>query len=151
MPQGSDSPRSGAIAETARIVSAYVSHSHVPAAEIDVFIRRAHAAVANLGNEPRNEAESAAIRKPTAAQISNSIRPDGLISFINGRTYASLKRHLTAHGLGPHSYRQRYGLPKDYPMVAPSYAALRSELAKRIGLGRPGRMETRRSGKQDTA
>lgn len=58
------------------------------------------------------------------------------MSFIDGRTYKTLKRHLTKHGLDPQSYRGRYGLPQDYPMVAPSYTAQRSERARAIGLGR---------------
>ncbi len=72
---------------------------------------------------------------PTAAQIESSIQQDGLISFIDGRSYKTLKRHLTAHGLTPERYRAKYGLPADYPMVAPGYAAKRSEIAKAIQLG----------------
>ena len=72
---------------------------------------------------------------PTAAQIEASIQHDGLISFIDGRSYKTLKRHLTAHGLTPERYRAKYGLPADYPMVAPGYAAKRSEIAKAIQLG----------------
>jgi predicted transcriptional regulator len=69
------------------------------------------------------------------------------VSFIDGKTYKTLKRHLAAHGLDPHSYRERYGLPADYPMVAPSYAEKRSALAKSIGLGVPGaRSVQRRTG-----
>ncbi|MCJ2101238.1 MucR family transcriptional regulator, partial [Methylobacterium sp. E-046] len=77
-----------------------------------------------------------------------SVRPDGIVSFIDGKTYKTLKRHLTSHGLDPKSYRDRYGLPSDYPMVAPSYAEQRSALAKAIGLGQPGAMaERERKGK----
>ena len=65
-----------------------------------------------------------------------SIRPDGLVSFEDGRTYKSLKRHLTVRGLTPAQYRQKWGLPPDYPMVAASYSAARAELARAIGLGR---------------
>ena len=72
---------------------------------------------------------------PTDAQIEASIQHDGLISFIDGRSYKTLKRHLTAHGLTPERYRAKYGLPADYPMVAPGYAAKRSEIAKAIQLG----------------
>ena len=59
-----------------------------------------------------------------------------MTSFIDGRSYKSLKRHLSTNGLTPDEYRERFGLPKDYPMVAPAYSAQRSELAKSIGLGR---------------
>jgi predicted transcriptional regulator len=81
---------------------------------------------------------AAEIEKPTASQIRKSITPDALISFIDGKAYKTLKRHLSANGFDPHSYRERYGLPRDYPLVVPSYAAQRSELARAIGLGRPG-------------
>jgi predicted transcriptional regulator len=68
--------------------------------------------------------------------------PDGVVSFLDGKTYKTLKRHLGTHGLDPVSYRQRFGLPADYPMVSPNYAAQRSALAKSIGLGRvAGRAE----------
>jgi predicted transcriptional regulator len=80
------------------------------------------------------------VEKPSPAQIRKSVRDDGIVSFIDGKTYKTLKRHLNSHGLDQHSYRARYGLPSDYPMVAPSYAATRSALAKAIGLGRPGAM-----------
>lgn len=69
-------------------------------------------------------------------QIKKSITPEGLISFMDGKRYKTLKRHLTTHGLSPESYRVRFGLPHDYPMVASDYAAQRSALAKSIGLGR---------------
>ncbi|TXN57906.1 MucR family transcriptional regulator, partial [Methylobacterium sp. WL18] len=81
--------------------------------------------------------------KPSAAQIRKSVQHDGIVSFIDGKTYKTLKRHLTANGLSPQSYRERYGLPTDYPMVAPSYAEQRSALAKAIGLGQPGAMADR--------
>ena len=71
----------------------------------------------------------------TPAEARRSITPNGLVSFIDGKTYQTLKRHLTANGLDLHTYRERYGLPKDYPSVAANYAARRSELAKSIGLG----------------
>lgn len=70
-------------------------------------------------------------------------RADGLVSFLDGKTYKTLKRHLTSHGLEPRAYRERFGLPADYPMVAPNYAAQRSALAKQIGLGRPGALAER--------
>jgi predicted transcriptional regulator len=62
-----------------------------------------------------------------------------LVSFLDGRSYKSMKRHLRAHGLSPEGYRQRFGLPADYPMVAPAYAARRSEIARRIMLGGPAK------------
>jgi predicted transcriptional regulator len=80
------------------------------------------------------------VKNPNPAQTRKSVRPDGIVSFIDGKTYKTLKRHLSSHGLDPRSYRDRYGLPAGYPMTAPSYAAQRSALAKAIGLGQPGAM-----------
>ena len=74
-------------------------------------------------------------REAEPSQVRQSIQRDGLISFIDGRSYKTLKRHLTAHGLTPERYRVKYGLPADYPMVAPGYAAKRSQIAKAIQLG----------------
>ena len=118
------------------IVSAHVSNNPVRAIDLPDLIRDVHAAFQALANglpvvEPETETE-----KPSAAQIRKSVMPDGIVSFLDGKTYKTLKRHLGVHGLDPHSYRQRYGLPADYPMVAPSYAAQRSALAKSFGLGR---------------
>jgi predicted transcriptional regulator len=124
------------------IVAAYVSNNSVPVAELPGLIANVHAAIAGLaGGTSGLSSEVAAERsaeKPTSAQIRKSIRDDGIVSFIDGKSYKTLKRHLTTHGLDPKSYRERYGLPNDYPMVAPSYAAQRSALAKAIGLGVPG-------------
>jgi predicted transcriptional regulator len=61
-----------------------------------------------------------------------AIKPDGIVSFEDGKSYKSMKRHLTRHGLTPQQYREKWGLPKDFPMVAPNYAAARSELAKKL-------------------
>jgi predicted transcriptional regulator len=79
--------------------------------------------------------------KPSAAEIRKSRSPEYLTSFIDGRKYKSLKRHLTTNGLTPDEYRSRYGLPKDYPMVAEAYSAQRSALAKTLGLGRKAAAE----------
>ena len=117
------------------IVSAYVSNNSVPAAELPGLIRQVHTALQALATGSTAAVPEAEIEKPTAAQIRKSVMPNGIVSFIDGKTYQTLKRHLTGHGLDPHSYRQRYGLASDYPMVAPDYAARRSELAKSIGLG----------------
>ena len=118
------------------IVSAYVSNNPVWPAGLPDLIRDVHAALQALASGlPMVESETET-EKPSAAQIRKSVMPDGIVSFLDGKTYKTLKRHLGVHGLDPHSYRQRYGLPADYPMVAPSYAAQRSALAKSFGLGR---------------
>ncbi|MCJ2132586.1 MucR family transcriptional regulator, partial [Methylobacterium sp. J-026] len=120
---------------TAGLVAAYVSNNPVPAAELPALIARVHGAVAGLAAgtlrpETGAAAQQADPDRPSAAQIRKSVRPDGIVSFIDGKTYKTLKRHLTSHGLDPRGYRDRYGLPADYPMVAPSYAEQRSALAK---------------------
>ncbi|MFB0491270.1 putative transcriptional regulator [Methylobacterium sp. OAE515] len=134
---------------TAGIVAAYVSRQPVAAADLPRLMRRVHeglvalqkpAAVAGIP-----AATAPAIERPTPVQIRKSIRDEGLTSFIDGRSYKTLKRHLNAHGLTPERYRERYGLPEDYPMTAPGYAAQRSALAKAIGLGVPGAQAKRQA------
>ncbi|CAM3133264.1 Transcriptional regulatory protein ros [Methylobacterium mesophilicum] len=129
------------------VVAAYVSNNPVPASELPALIARVHGAIAGLASGTSAAAAGAeapvAVDKPSAAQIRKSVQHDGIVSFIDGKTYKTLKRHLTANGLSPQSYRERYGLPTDYPMVAPSYAEQRSALAKAIGLGQPGAMADR--------
>ncbi|MGH1570253.1 MucR family transcriptional regulator [Methylobacterium sp. P31] len=131
----------------AEIVSAYVSNNPVPASELPALIAQVHSAVSGLTNADGLGAATtdAQIEKPTPAQIRKSVRDDGIVSFIDGKSYKTLKRHLGANGLDPRSYRERYGLPADYPMVAPSYAEQRSQLARAIGLGRPGAEAVRQS------
>ena len=124
------------------LVAAYVSNNPVPPSELPKLIQTVHSAVVELasgvGSSATTKADDA--KTPPAAQIRKSVRDDGIVSFIDGKSYKTLKRHLSSHGLDPRSYRDRYGLPADYPMVAPSYAAQRSALARAVGLGRPGAM-----------
>ena len=138
------------------IVAAYVSNNPVPAAELPALIARVHGAISGLVSGTLTAETSfttgapaqAELDRPSTAQIRKSVRPDGIVSFLDGKTYKTLKRHLTSHGLDPKAYRERYGLPADYPMVAPAYAEQRSALAKAIGLGQPGAMaERERKGK----
>ena len=132
---------------TTGIVAAYVSNNPVPAAELPALIARVHGAIAGLVSgsltQETGATAQAEVDRPSPAQIRKSVRPDGIVSFIDGKTYKTLKRHLTSHGLDPRAYRDRYGLPADYPMVAPAYAEQRSALAKAIGLGQPGAMAER--------
>jgi predicted transcriptional regulator len=131
---------------SAGIIAAYVSRNSVPSSEIPELIAKVHATISGLSTGTSgNETGGAEVEKPTPSQIRKSIQYDGLISFIDGRSYKTLKRHLTAHGLDPLGYRERYGLPADYPMTAPGYAAQRSALAKAIGLGGPGAQGVQRS------
>src|SRR4051812_48296615 len=119
----------------ADIISAYVSNNPVPVAELPALIGNVHAALNSLATGASQAVEEE-IEKATPSQIRKSITPDALISFIDGKPYKTLKRHLTKHGLDLHSYRARYGLPADYPTTAASYSAQRSELARSLGLGR---------------
>ena len=124
------------------IVAAYVSNNRVPPAELPGLIGSVHAALNGIAGgtgAAGADAPAEEIERPTAAQIKKSIRPDGLVSFLDGKAYKTLKRHLTKHGLNPHSYRAKYGLPADYPMTSAAYSEARSALAKQIGLGSPSR------------
>ncbi|WP_280818968.1 MucR family transcriptional regulator [Methylobacterium variabile] len=115
----------------AAIVSAYVTRNNVPAGELPALISATHTALTRLSAPLAPVAE-----KPTPpVPIRKSVTPDYLISLEDGRQYKSLKRHLSSRGITPEEYRQKWGLPHDYPMVAANYAAQRSELAKSIGLG----------------
>ena len=126
------------IERTVDVVAAYVSNNSVPITELPALIASIHEALNNVGSGTAPVATET-VEKPTPAQVRKSIRPDGLVSFIDGKSYKTLKRHLTKHGLDPHSYRDRYGLPADYPTTSANYSAQRSALAKSLGLGQPGR------------
>jgi predicted transcriptional regulator len=116
---------------TADVVSAFVSHNSVRAADLPDLIASVHAALQGLKAPQQAEPEK---REPPVS-IKKSITPDFLISMEDGKRYKSLKRHLTGRGLTPEQYREKWGLPRDYPMVAPNYAKQRSELARASGLG----------------
>lgn len=118
------------------IVSAYVATNSVPATDLPTLIASTHGALRALGN-PESTAPVTAKPLP-AVSIRKSITRDAMICLEDGKKFKSLKRHLgAAHGMTPEQYRDRWDLPGDYPMVAPVYAEARSELAKKIGLGKP--------------
>ena len=117
---------------TADIVAAYVANNSVQAAGLSDLIASVHAAVASLGGQT---AEPAAKQEP-AVNPKKSVFPDYIICLEDGKKFKSLKRHLTLLGLTPAEYRTKWRLAAKYPMVAPNYAASRSELAKKMGLGR---------------
>jgi predicted transcriptional regulator len=125
--------RGDMIGYAADIVSAYVSNNSVPTSELPGLLSGIYAAIDGL--RAGSASAEPAIGKPTAAQIRKSIKPDALISFIDGKPYKTLKRHLSGNGLTIAEYRERYGLPRDYPSVAASYSEQRSAMAKNLGLG----------------
>ncbi|MCJ2054780.1 MucR family transcriptional regulator [Methylobacterium sp. J-070] len=117
----------------ADIVAAYVSNNSMRPADMAELIASTLAALKGLGTSAAPAAP--AVDKPTPAQIRKSITPDALISFLDGKPYKTLKWHLTGHGLTVEEYRKRFGLPRDYPMTAASYSAMRAEFARSNGLG----------------
>ncbi|MDP4006604.1 MucR family transcriptional regulator [Methylobacterium sp. NEAU K] len=117
----------------ADLVSAYVSNNPVPVSELPALIASTHAALARLSQGSATPVPT--VGKLAPSQIRKSITYDALISFEDGKPYKTLKRHLTGLGLTPEAYREKWGLPRDYPMVAASYSEQRSALAKSFGLG----------------
>jgi predicted transcriptional regulator len=123
---------------TAEVVSAYVANNSLRPADIPDLIASVHLALQGLSAPPQAEPQK---RQPPVS-IKKSITPDFLISMEDGRRYKTLRRHLTGRGLSPEQYREKWGLPRDYPMVAPNYARQRSELARVSGLGQIRRKGT---------
>lgn len=124
--------------QVAEIVSAYVSNNAVSPTDLPALIASTHRAMRSLSSasaEPQTEE-----LKP-AVPIKKSVTPDFIICLDDGKKFKSLKRHLNMLGMTPDEYRAKWGLPKDYPMVAPNYAAVRSALAKSNGLGRTSATE----------
>jgi predicted transcriptional regulator len=122
---------------TTEIVSAYVGNNIVTSAELPALIQSVHRALSGV-THPLEVVDLAP--KEPAVPVKRSITPDFLICLEDGRKFKSLKRHLrTKYNLSPEDYRAKWGLPKDYPMVAPNYARARSDLAKQMGLGQGGR------------
>ncbi|HEX8256112.1 MAG TPA: MucR family transcriptional regulator [Allosphingosinicella sp.] len=121
------------LALTADIVAAHVANNTVAVSDVPELVKRVHTALAGLGQvEPEPVQE-----KTPVVSIRASIKPDYLVCMECGRKQKTLKRHLqTAHGMTPDQYRTDYGLPANYPMVAPEYSKRRSEMANAIGLGR---------------
>ena len=127
----------GLVDLTVDIVSAYVSNNQVATASLADLIRSVHGSLTNLNNPKPVVAD--ALPKP-AVPIKKSVTPDFVICLEDGLKFKSLTRHLrTAYDLTPAQYREKWGLPSDYPMVAPNYSATRARLAKEIGLGQQGR------------
>ncbi|MFE1602529.1 MucR family transcriptional regulator [Methylobacterium sp. ID0610] len=139
---GQDADADELVTLTADIVSAYVSKNSVPASELPGLLTSIHGTLQALIAPPPPAPEKPVPPIP----IKKTVTPDAIISLEDGKPYKSLKRHLTTRGLTPEQYREKWGLPPDYPMVAANYAAQRSELAKSIGLGQQRKNRAPRKG-----
>lgn len=120
------------VALTAEIVAAHVANNSVSINDIPTVISSVHSALVKLAMPE----DPASVELRPAVSIRASVKPEHLLSMIDGRPYKMLKRHLAQNGYTPQSYREAFKLPADYPMTAPNYAAQRSELARKFGLGR---------------
>lgn len=130
---------------TSDIVAAHVSNNDVAVTDLPGLITSVYTALANLGEAPVVEE----MKLQPAVAVRNSVKPDYIVCLEDGKKLKMLKRYLrTNYNLSPEEYRARWGLPADYPMVAPNYAETRRDLAKKIGLGRkPGAGRPRRAKK----
>ncbi|HVZ55002.1 MAG TPA: MucR family transcriptional regulator [Pseudolabrys sp.] len=126
---------------TAEIVSAYVSNNTVPAGDIPALINQVHAALSRVSGGP---VEMPSEPLKPAISLKKSITPEYIVCLEDGKKFKSLKRHLrTQYNMTPEQYRDKWGLSADYPMVAPNYAAARSQLAKQMGLGQQRRRRSK--------
>jgi len=122
---------------TATIVAAYVSNNPVPTADIPALIGLVHSALKRVSG---GQAAAPAEPPKPAVPVKRSVHPDYIVCLEDGLKFKSLKRHLrTRYNMTPDQYREKWGLPSDYSMVAPNYAAARSQLAKQMGLGQQRR------------
>lgn len=131
MTDNSSTDNKDVIAWTADIVASHVQNNSVAISDLPQLIRTVHDSLANLTGDAAEE------KPQPAVSVRRSVTPDYIVCLEDGRKLKMLKRHLaTAYGLTPEEYREKWGLPADYPMVAPNYAKQRSSLAKKIGLGK---------------
>lgn len=118
------------------------TNNRVNADDVPAFLQRMHETISAMSagsSATTDTAEPAREYTPAVSVRKSLASPDYIVSMIDGKPYKTLRRHLATNGMTPDEYRERYGLKKDYPMVAPSYSAARQEMAKKIGLGRkPG-------------
>jgi predicted transcriptional regulator len=127
-----EAKKNGVLAMVTEIVSAHLSNNTVPVADIPRLIHEVYGALTSLGQAPVKSAE----RAEPAVSVKKSVTADYIVCLEDGKKFKSLKRHLRTHyNLSPEEYREKWNLPHDYPMVAPNYAAARSQLAKQMGLG----------------
>jgi predicted transcriptional regulator len=126
---------SDSIELAAKVVAAYVSYNPLPKSDLPALILAVHSAVERLRGGPEPALSEAEVKAP-AVPVRRSVTPGYLICLEDGKHFKSLRRHLTLLGMTPEQYREKWNLPSAYPMVAANYAARRSALAKKIGLGR---------------
>jgi predicted transcriptional regulator len=119
---------------TADVVKAFVANNAIPASELKVLVESVHSTFTRLAHAPATPPAPQPVASP--AMIRDSVTPEYLISFENGKRYRTLRFHLAKLGLTPETYRQKWRLPPDYPMVAATFAARRSALAKASGFGK---------------
>lgn len=134
-----DHDPSGLLVMTTGIIANFVANNRVTADELPGLVAIVHGSLSRLGDTAPNEPVSDAPARLTPAAIRKLVTPEGITSLIDGRKFKSLKRHLSLQGYTPQAYRDHFGLPADFPMVSPEYAARRSALAKSSGLGLGGR------------
>ena len=140
MPENEQSPE--LLEHTTRIVAAHVANNPIAVTDVPGLIATVHQALAALGPK------EAASRPEPAVSITQSVKPEYIVCLDDGKKLKMLKLHLkTAYNMTPDDYRKRWGLPGDYPMVAPNYAKQRSKLAKKIGLGRKPETKAKKSSK----
>ena len=129
-------PSKDLLSLTSEIVAAHVSNNSVTLTDLPQLIEQVYKTLANVGTEPTPKVE----RPQPVVPVKKSVTPEYIICLEDGKKLKMLKRHLkTAYNMTPEEYRDRWGMPADYPMVAPNYAKQRSKLAKQIGLGTRGR------------
>ena len=132
-----DADHSNLTSLTVDLLSAYVANNNVQHGDLSELIKSTHAAL-KIIDSPEAPASVDPEHKPAVSARKSLGSRSHIISMIDGKPYQTLKRHLSRHGLTPQEYRDRYGLPRDYPMVAPAYSESRRAIAQRLGLGRKG-------------
>jgi predicted transcriptional regulator len=129
-----DAPRDDILRHVSEVVASYVGRNEVAPEALPELIRSVHQAMQSLAEKPAPRSEE---RPKPAVPVNRSVTKDYIICLEDGRKLKMLKRYLRSrYDMSPDDYRRRWGLPPDYPMVAPAYTETRSEMAKRIGLGR---------------
>lgn len=134
-----DDDNSALLAMTTGIIANFVANNRVSPDELPSLVLVVHGSLSRLGHVQTEAPEGEASKRLTPLAIRKLITSEGITSLIDGRKFKSLKRHLSSAGYTPDAYREHFGLPKDFPMVHPDYAARRSALARAAGLGLGGR------------